>query len=170
MPVSAHAACRQAAHGTAHRLLRAAQRPLAPIRPHTASLIKAKKDAFASFAACAAIARTAGLISDTALGKHLKPSPLQTVCAPTFISSARDSRVHCSLAKPVAGLWRRDLPSNRRNAPYNRSGPDQSAVGGQPRGHLSIRDAQSSVHPLEARVDRTSAYTQLGSNPLAGMP
>ena len=37
-------------------------------------------------------ARAAGLISDTAVGKHLTPSALHTVRAPTLIISARDDR------------------------------------------------------------------------------
>jgi 2-hydroxy-6-oxonona-2,4-dienedioate hydrolase len=37
-------------------------------------------------------ARAQGLISDTAAGKHLGPSPLATVRAPTLIISARDDR------------------------------------------------------------------------------
>ena len=37
-------------------------------------------------------ARAAGLISDTAVGKHLTPSPLHTVRAPTLVISARDDR------------------------------------------------------------------------------
>ncbi len=37
-------------------------------------------------------ARAEGLRSDTAVGKHLAPSPLQTVRAPTLIISARDDR------------------------------------------------------------------------------
>ena len=37
-------------------------------------------------------ARAAGLVSDTAVGKHLTPSPLQTVRAPTLLISARDDR------------------------------------------------------------------------------
>ena len=36
--------------------------------------------------------RAAGLISDTAVGKHLTPSALHTVRAPTLIISARDDR------------------------------------------------------------------------------
>ena len=36
--------------------------------------------------------RAAGLISDTAVGKHLTPSPLQNVRAPTLLISARDDR------------------------------------------------------------------------------
>ena len=36
--------------------------------------------------------RAKGLISDTAVGKHLTPSPLETVRAPTLIISARDDR------------------------------------------------------------------------------
>ena len=36
--------------------------------------------------------RAAGLVSDTAVGKHLTPSPLQTVRAPTLVISARDDR------------------------------------------------------------------------------
>ena len=36
--------------------------------------------------------RAAGLIGDTAVGKHLTPSPLQTVRAPTLLISARDDR------------------------------------------------------------------------------
>ena len=36
--------------------------------------------------------RAAGLVSDTAVGKHLTPSPLQTVRAPTLLISARDDR------------------------------------------------------------------------------
>ena len=36
--------------------------------------------------------RAAGLIGDTAVGKHLTPSPLQTVHAPTLLISARDDR------------------------------------------------------------------------------
>ena len=36
--------------------------------------------------------RAAGLISDTAVGNHLAPSPLQDVRAPTLIISARDDR------------------------------------------------------------------------------
>ena len=36
--------------------------------------------------------RAAGLVSDTAAGKHLTPSPLQTVRAPTLLISARDDR------------------------------------------------------------------------------
>ena len=36
--------------------------------------------------------RAAGLISDTAVGKHLTPSPLQAVRAPTLVISARDDR------------------------------------------------------------------------------
>jgi 2-hydroxy-6-oxonona-2,4-dienedioate hydrolase len=36
--------------------------------------------------------RAAGLVSDTAVGKHLGPSPLQTVRAPTLLISARDDR------------------------------------------------------------------------------
>ncbi|MBC7483529.1 MAG: alpha/beta hydrolase [Rhizobacter sp.] len=36
--------------------------------------------------------RVAGLVSDTAVGKHLKLSPLHTVRAPTLIISARDDR------------------------------------------------------------------------------
>ncbi len=35
-------------------------------------------------------ARAAGLRSDTASGKHLKPAPLETIRAPTLIISARD--------------------------------------------------------------------------------
>ncbi len=35
-------------------------------------------------------ARAAGLRSDTAAGKHLKPEPLETIRAPTLIISARD--------------------------------------------------------------------------------
>lgn len=35
-------------------------------------------------------ARAAGLVSDTAVGKHLKASPLQAVRAPTLLISARD--------------------------------------------------------------------------------
>ena len=37
-------------------------------------------------------ARAAGLISDTAVGKHLTPSALQTLRAPTLVISARDDR------------------------------------------------------------------------------
>ena len=37
-------------------------------------------------------ARAAGLVSDTAVGKHLTPSPLQNVRAPTLLISARDDR------------------------------------------------------------------------------
>ena len=37
-------------------------------------------------------ARAAGLVSDTDVGKHLTPSTLQTVRAPTLIISARDDR------------------------------------------------------------------------------
>ena len=37
-------------------------------------------------------ARAAGLISDTAAGKHLRPSALQTVRAPTLVISTRDDR------------------------------------------------------------------------------
>ncbi len=37
-------------------------------------------------------ARAEGLRSDTAVGKHLTPSPLETVRAPTLIISARDDR------------------------------------------------------------------------------
>ena len=37
-------------------------------------------------------ARAAGLISDTAVGKHLTPSALQTLRAPTLVFSARDDR------------------------------------------------------------------------------
>ena len=37
-------------------------------------------------------ARAAGLVSDTAVGKHLTPSPLQTVRAPALLISARDDR------------------------------------------------------------------------------
>jgi 2-hydroxy-6-oxonona-2,4-dienedioate hydrolase len=37
-------------------------------------------------------ARAAGLRSDTAVGKHLTPSPLHTVRAPTLVISARDDR------------------------------------------------------------------------------
>ena len=37
-------------------------------------------------------ARAAGLISDTAVGKHLTPSALQAVRAPTLLISARDDR------------------------------------------------------------------------------
>ena len=37
-------------------------------------------------------ARAAGLISDTAVGKHLTPSALHTVRAPTLVISARDDR------------------------------------------------------------------------------
>ena len=36
--------------------------------------------------------RAAGLVSDTAVGKHLTPSPLQAVRAPTLLISARDDR------------------------------------------------------------------------------
>ena len=36
--------------------------------------------------------RAAGLISDTAVGKHMSPAALQTVRAPTLIISARDDR------------------------------------------------------------------------------
>lgn len=36
--------------------------------------------------------RAAGLIIDTAVGKHLSPSPLASVRAPTLIISARDDR------------------------------------------------------------------------------
>lgn len=35
-------------------------------------------------------ARAAGLRSDTAAGKHLKPAPLETIRAPTLIISSRD--------------------------------------------------------------------------------
>ncbi len=35
-------------------------------------------------------ARAAGLRSDSAVGKHLKPAPLETIRAPTLIISARD--------------------------------------------------------------------------------
>ena len=37
-------------------------------------------------------ARAAGLISDTAASKHLTPSALQTLRAPTLVISARDDR------------------------------------------------------------------------------
>ena len=37
-------------------------------------------------------ARAAGLISDTAVGKHLTPSALPTLRAPTLVISARDDR------------------------------------------------------------------------------
>ena len=37
-------------------------------------------------------ARAEGLRSDTAVGKHLTPSPLETVRAPTLVISARDDR------------------------------------------------------------------------------
>ena len=37
-------------------------------------------------------ARAAGLVSDTAVGKHLTASPLQAVRAPTLLISARDDR------------------------------------------------------------------------------
>lgn len=36
--------------------------------------------------------RAAGLVSDTAVSKHLRPSPLQAVRAPTLLISARDDR------------------------------------------------------------------------------
>jgi 2-hydroxy-6-oxonona-2,4-dienedioate hydrolase len=36
--------------------------------------------------------RAAGLVSDTAVGKHLTASPLQAVRAPTLLISARDDR------------------------------------------------------------------------------
>lgn len=36
--------------------------------------------------------RAAGLISDTAAGKHLRPLPLENIRAPTLIISARDDR------------------------------------------------------------------------------
>ena len=36
--------------------------------------------------------RASGLTSDTAVGKHLTPSPLQAVRAPTLVISARDDR------------------------------------------------------------------------------
>jgi 2-hydroxy-6-oxonona-2,4-dienedioate hydrolase len=36
--------------------------------------------------------RAAGLISDTAVGKHLQPAPLQTLRMPTLVISARDDR------------------------------------------------------------------------------
>lgn len=37
-------------------------------------------------------ARAAGLRSDTAVGKHLAPAPLESIHAPTLIVSARDDR------------------------------------------------------------------------------
>ena len=37
-------------------------------------------------------ARAEGLRSDTAVGKHLAPAPLESICAPTLIISARDDR------------------------------------------------------------------------------
>ena len=37
-------------------------------------------------------ARAAGLISDTAVGKHLAPAPLESIRVPTLVISARDDR------------------------------------------------------------------------------
>ncbi len=50
-------------------------------------------------------ARTAGLISDTAVGKHLTPSPLQSIQMPTLVISARDDRYGTyASAQYTAGL------------------------------------------------------------------
>jgi pimeloyl-ACP methyl ester carboxylesterase len=37
-------------------------------------------------------ARAEGLLSDTAVGKHLAPAPLEAIDVPTLIVSARDDR------------------------------------------------------------------------------
>ena len=46
--------------------------------------------------------RAAGLVSDSAVGKHLAASPLQAVRVPTLLISARDDRYGAAAAGPAA--------------------------------------------------------------------